>query len=160
MSIPESLINEAMKRGGIDIIDLISKALNLDPSERSKAHLELAEKFLRDGMELIDRDPPVQASEKLYKAAEEAIKAMAVALGLDEARTAEAQGGRWAATLLFDAVDSISSRLNNREIRLWWRAAWFLHVEGFHEARLRPRQVREDVEYVEDIVKLARSIVK
>ncbi len=57
MSIPESLINEAMKRGGIDIIDLISKALNLDPSERSKAHLELAEKFLRDGMELIDRDP-------------------------------------------------------------------------------------------------------
>ncbi|ADN49605.1 PaREP1 family protein [Vulcanisaeta distributa] len=157
MSIPESLINEAMKRG-IDIIDLISKALNLDPSERSKAHLELAERFLRDGMELIDRDP-VQASEKLYKAAEEAIKAMAVALGLDEARTAEAQG-RWAATLLFDAVDSISSRLNNREIRLWWRAAWFLHVEGFHEARLRPRQVREDVEYVEDIVKLARSIVK
>ncbi len=140
MSIPESLINEAMK-SGIDIIDLISKALNLDPSERSKAHLELAENFLRDGMELIDRDPPVQASEKLYKAAEEAIKAMAVALGLDEARTAEAQW-RWAATLLFDAVDSISSRLNNREIRLWWRAAWFLHVEGFHEARLRPRQVR------------------
>ncbi len=72
MAIPESLINEAMKRG-IDIIDLISKALNLDPSERSRAHLELAEKFLNEGEALIDRDP-VQASEKLYKAAEEQSK--------------------------------------------------------------------------------------
>ncbi|GAB6947656.1 PaREP1 family protein [Vulcanisaeta sp. JCM 16161] len=157
MAIPESLINEAMKRG-IDIIDLISKALNLDPSERSRAHLELAEKFLNEGEALIDRDP-VQASEKLYKAAEEAIKAMAVALGLDEAKTAELQG-RWTATLLFDAVDSISEKLNNREVRLWWRAAWFLHVEGFHEARLKSRQVREDVEYIEDIVRLASGVVK
>ncbi len=30
---------------------------------------------------MVSRDPPVQASEKLYKAAEEAIKAMAIALG-------------------------------------------------------------------------------
>ncbi|WP_367834238.1 hypothetical protein [Vulcanisaeta sp. JCM 16159] len=37
---------------------------------------------------------------------------------------------------------------------------WFLHIEGFHEARLKPRQIREDVGYVEDLVKLARSIVK
>ncbi len=84
---------------------------------------------------------------------------MAVALGLDEAKTAELQG-RWTATLLFDAVDSISEKLNNREVRLWWRAAWFLHVEGFHEARLKSRQVREDVEYIEDIVRLASGVVK
>ena len=157
MAIPESLINEAVKRG-IDLIDLISRALNLDPTERSRAHLELAEKFLSEGVGLIDREP-VQASEKLYKAAEEAIKALAVALNLDEARTAELQG-RWTATLLFDAVDSVSEKLGNKDIRLWWRAAWFLHVEGFHEARLKPRQVREDVEYVENLVKLARNIVK
>ena len=157
MAIPESLINEAVKRG-IDLIDLISKVLNLDPTERSKAHLELAEKFLSEGVGLVDKDP-VQASEKLYKAAEEAIKAMATALDLEEARTAESQG-RWTATLLFDAVDSISEKLGNKDVRLWWRAAWFLHVEGFHEARLKPRQVREDVEYVEDIVKLARDVIK
>jgi hypothetical protein len=157
VAIPENLITEAVKRG-IDLIDLISRALNLDPSERSKAHLELAEKFLRDSEALIDKDP-VQASEKLYKAAEEAIKAMAVALGLDEAKTAETQD-RWTAQLLFDAVDSISTKLNRKEIRLWWGRAWFLHVEGFHEARLKPRQVREDVEYIEDIVRLAGDVVK
>ena len=157
MAIPESLINEAMRRG-IDVVDLISKALNLDPGERSRAHLELAERFLREGVELIDRDP-VQASEKLYKAAEEAIKAIAIALNLDEARIAGDQG-RWATTLLFDAVESVSSRLNNRDVRLWWRAAWFLHVEGFHEARLKPMHIKEDVEYIEDIVKLARGVVK
>ena len=107
---------------------------------------------------MVDKDS-VQASEKLYKAAEEAIKAMATALDLEEARTAESQGG-WTVTLLFDAVDSISEKLGNKDVRLWWRAAWFLHVEGFHEARLKPRQVREDVEYVEDIVKLARDVIK
>mgnify|MGYP001770642573 FL=1 len=157
MAIPESLINEAMRRG-IDVVDLISKALNLDPGERSRAHLELAERFLREGVELIDRDP-VQASEKLYKAAEEAIKAIAIALNLDEARIAEDQG-RWTTTLLFDAVESVSSRLNNRDVRLWWGRAWFLHVEGFHEARLKPTHIKEDVEYIEDIVKLARGVVK
>jgi len=44
-------------------------------------HLELAERFLTEGRGLIDKDP-VQASEKLYKAAEEAVKAIAIALDL------------------------------------------------------------------------------
>ncbi len=71
MEIPKLIIDEA-ERKGIDIVDLIAKALSLDPST-SKAHLELAEKFLNEDRELIDRDP-VQSSEKLYKAAKEAIK--------------------------------------------------------------------------------------
>jgi len=41
-------------------------------------HVEIAEKFLVEGKELIDKDP-VQASEKLYKAAEETVKALALA---------------------------------------------------------------------------------
>ncbi len=77
----EQLINEAIRRG-IDVIDLLSKALDLDPEERAVAHLELAEKFLNEGVGLVDKDP-AQASEKLYKAAEEAVKALAITLGLD-----------------------------------------------------------------------------
>ncbi len=72
MEIPRLILDEAEKRG-IDIIDLIARALSLDPSTTTKAHLELAEKSLNEGESLIDRDPE-QASEKLYKAAEEAIK--------------------------------------------------------------------------------------
>jgi hypothetical protein len=45
--------------------------------------------------ELIDRDP-VQASEKLYKAAEEAVKAIAIALNLPEAiKALERVAGRY-----------------------------------------------------------------
>ncbi|MGC9136423.1 PaREP1 family protein [Caldivirga sp.] len=157
MALPESLINEALRRG-IDLVDLLSRALNLNPSERSKVHLQLAENFLREGEDLVDKDP-IQASEKLYKAAEEAIKAIAVSLNLDEAKNAEIQG-RWTTVLLFDAVDSISMKLNLKEVRLWWGRAWFLHVEGFHEARLKPRHIKEDVEYVKRIINLAKDIIR
>jgi len=120
--------------------------------------LQLAENFLREGEDLVDKDP-IQASEKLYKAAEEAINAIAVSLNLDEAKNAEIQG-RWTTVLLFDAVDSISMKLNLKEVRLWWGRAWFLHVEGFHEARLKPRHIKENVEYIKRIINLAKDIIK
>ncbi|MCC6057185.1 MAG: PaREP1 family protein, partial [Desulfurococcaceae archaeon] len=103
--------------------------------KKALQHLELAERFLAEGRELIDKDP-VQASEKLYKAAEEAVKAIATALNLDEARKA-LEKGRWILSLLDDAIYAISEKLGVKEIIDWWDAAWFLHVEGFHEARLR-----------------------
>jgi hypothetical protein len=56
-------------------------------------HLDIAMKYLEEGRNLVDKDP-VQASEKLYKAAEEAVKTLAIFLGLDEARKAIEQG-RW-----------------------------------------------------------------
>jgi PaREP1/PaREP8 domain containing family protein len=72
-------------------------------------HLELAERFLAEGRGFIDRDP-VQASEKLYKAAEESVKALATALNLDEAGKA-LEKGRWTVSLLNDAVYTISEKL-------------------------------------------------
>ena len=154
MSVPETLINEALRKG-IDLVDVLAKVLNLDPNERTETHLELAAEFLNEGKALINRDP-IQASENLYKAAEEAIKALAIALNLDESRTALEQG-RWITTLLFNAVDSISDKLGKEEVRLWWGRAWFLHVEGFHEARLSPNQVKRDLKYVEAVVKLTQE---
>ena len=47
-----------------------------------------------------------------------------------------------------------------RNVRLWWRTAWFLHVEGFHESRLNAEQVRRDLKYVEALVKLAKEHVQ
>ena len=118
------------------------------------AIIYLAKRFLEEGRSLMGRDP-VQASEKLYKAAEEAVKAIAAALGLREAEAAREQG-RWTAQLLFEAVDAASERLG-REVRWWWRTAWVLHVEGFHEARLRP--TGRDVEDVASLVELAEKLV-
>ena len=57
-------------------------------------NLELAEKFLAEGGELIDKDP-VQASEKLYKAAEEAVKALAKLFNLPRlGRLRSSEGGQ------------------------------------------------------------------
>jgi hypothetical protein len=151
VAVPESLLREAARRG-VDVVDLLSKALGFDPPRRASAHLELAKRFLAEGAALAEGDP-VQASEKLYKAAEEAVKALAVALGLEEAQKAEEQG-RWTAALLFTAVDKIAKRVG-RDFKLWWGRAWFLHVEGFHEARLTAEQVKDDVEYVKFIVETA-----
>jgi hypothetical protein len=59
----------------------------------------------------------VQASEKLYKAAEEAVKAIATALKLPEAE--EAKRGRWTTGLLENAIVNIMRRLELDELYHW-----------------------------------------
>ena len=95
----------------------------------ARRYLELAVKFLAEGNELIDKDP-VQASEKLYKATEEAVKTIAIALKLPEADEA-VKRGRWTADLLENAVKSIMRRLELNELYHWWDSAYKLHVDDF-----------------------------
>jgi len=156
VEVPPRLLEEARRRG-IDPVDLLAKALSLDPGNRAEAHLELAEKFLSEGVRLAAEDP-VQASEKLYKAAEEAVKAIAIKLKLRVVEEVDARGS-WVAADLFNAVTEISKKYGE-EARLWWRAAWFLHVEGFHEARLSSEEVSLDIKYVKALVELAGNIVR
>jgi len=130
----------------------------MEDYKSASVHLNLAIKYLEEGKTLADKDP-IQASEKLYKAAEEALKAMALVLGLDEARKAVEQG-RWSSTLLFDTIDSIAIKLGVNELPLWWRAAWFLHVEGFHEAKLSVERIKKDSKYVNAIVDLAKKVLQ
>jgi hypothetical protein len=42
-----------------------------------KSHLDLALRYLREGRGLMEKDP-IQASEKLYEAAEEAVKGLSI----------------------------------------------------------------------------------
>jgi hypothetical protein len=121
-------------------------------------HVELAERFLAEGRELIDKDP-VQASEKLYKAAEEAVKALATALNLPEARKAIESGGWWS-KLLEKAAQGIAKTLEIKEFILWWDTAFKLHVDGFHEARLSSEDVKERYEYIEAMVNTAKRILQ
>jgi hypothetical protein len=126
--------------------------------KKALQHLELAERFLVEGRELIDKDP-VQASEKLYKAAEEAVKAIVTALNLDEVRNA-LEKGRWIVSLLNDAVYTISEKLGVKEVMDWWDSAYRLHVDGFHEARLRSIDVAKRYGHVEALVSLAKMVVE
>jgi hypothetical protein len=128
------------------------------PFDDARKRLELAEKFLSEGKELIDKDP-VQASEKLYKVAEEAVKIIAIALKLPEADEA-VKRGRWTTGLLESAVKSIMRKLGVEELYHWWDSAHKLHVDGFHEAKLRSDDVRLRLRDVEALVNLANKVLK
>jgi len=114
--------------------------------------------FLVDGKELIDKDP-VQTSEKLYKVAEEAVKAIATALKLPEAEEATKKD-RWTTGLLEGAVVNIMRRLELDGLYHWWDSAYKLHVDGFHEARLRSNDMKLKLRDVEALVNLAKSALK
>jgi hypothetical protein len=71
---------------------------SVELSEEVLRCVEIAEKFLVECRELIDKDP-IQASEKLYEAAEEVVKTLAVVLNLPEARKAIESSGWWSKLL-------------------------------------------------------------
>ena len=113
-------------------------------------------KFLHEGKAYIEKGDPLQASEKLYKAAEEAIKALSQTYANGVWKEVE-EKGRWTSLLLFKAVTEIARNLRDERIRCYWDTAWFLHVEGFHEGRLDIDLVRERVRGIEELVKLVET---
>ena len=113
------------------------------------------ERYLDEGRKYVEQGDPVQASEKLYKAAEEAVKLLAKRFALPECEGAESRGG-WTATLLFSAVRGLSEKVNP-QVANWWHAAWLLHVEGFHEARLSIEEVGFRVKFIEELVRFAEG---
>jgi hypothetical protein len=119
---------------------------SVELSEEVLKYIEIAERFLVEGRELIDKDP-VQASEKLYKAAEEVVKVLAIALNLPEARKAIESGGWWS-KLLEKTAQSVAKALGVKEFILWWNTAYKLHVDGFHETKLSSEDIRERYEYI------------
>jgi len=66
----------------------------------------LARRLLVEAEECLAKGDAVRSSEKLYKAAEECIKALAERLNLKEVREAE-EKGRWTVTLLEKAVGKL-----------------------------------------------------
>ncbi len=117
-----SIIAEELKKRGLNpedaVLDALMKVINLDPSAMIEARIELANKYLIEGKELIEKDP-VQASEKLYKAAEECVKALAQYYGLRDILSKVNERGRWTVTELEKAVEAISERLGD-----WFGEAW------------------------------------
>ena len=159
--VPESLLEEARRRG-VDVegvlVRVLSRILGLDPRGEARAHLELARRFLEEGERLAGEGDTVQASEKLYKAAEEAVRAAALLLGLNEILEAVEARGRWSVTDLERVVRALSRRIP--EARRWWDAANYLHVWGFHEARLDVEGVRARLGDVRMLVEAVSKLLE
>jgi hypothetical protein len=161
VTLPKRIVDE-LERRGLDVEDfmlrLLSKELNLDPEVVAEARLELAERYLAEGKELVDRDP-VQASEKLYKVAEECVKALAIHYNLEDILRNVEKRGRWTVTDLEKVVEEISRRVDELFVSLWDHA-WALHVWGFHEAKLDSESVKMRIKYIESMLEKTRKILK
>ena len=120
--------------------------------------MELALKYLEEGKSLVDKDP-VQAFEKLYKAAEEVVKALATYFNLSDILEDVAKSGRWSVTRLWRSVLRISDKLGEWFMHSW-NSAWVLHVWCFHEAKFGSEDVKKLLPYVERMALEAQKVVR
>jgi len=161
VTLPKRIVDELEKRG-LDVEDftlrLLSKELNLDPETVAEARLELAERYFAEGKELVDKDP-VQASEKLYKVAEECVKTLAIHYNLEDVLRNVEKRGRWTATDLEKAVKEISRRVGE-DFLASWDHAWVLHVWGFHEAKLDSESIKIRIKYIESMLEKTKRIIE
>lgn len=116
--------------------------------------IEELDRMFKEAFLYIDRGDTVQASEKLYKVAEESVKMLAKLHNLAEYREAKKRG-RWVTGLLFRAVDRLSE-IYGLDFSKAWSSAWTLHVEGFHEGKLPTNVVRSYASIIEDILNILK----
>ena len=115
----------------------------------------MARRLLAEAEECLAKGDAVQSSEKLYKAAEECIKALAERLNLKEVKEAE-EKGRWTVTLLEKAVGKLVDKLG-MDVELGWAEANYLHVWGFHETKLDVEDVKRRIPIIRRLVDLAQE---
>ncbi|PVU74406.1 hypothetical protein DDW13_07560 [Acidianus hospitalis] len=90
--------------------------------------------YLEEADELLEKGDIVQASEKYYKAAEEAIKLFSRRLNLEPILSEVNKKERWKSEILFKAARLINEKYP--EVFKMWKSAWKLHEDGFHECSL------------------------
>jgi hypothetical protein len=117
--------------------------------------IEIIKNLFAEAEEYLAKGDAVQSSEKLYKAAEECIKLLSERFNLPEAKEAE-EKGRWTVTLLEKAVRKLSDKISI-DVQIGWDAANYLHVFGFHEAKLEVENVKARLPLIKRLIELTLS---
>ncbi|BFH74760.1 hypothetical protein SJAV_27040 [Sulfurisphaera javensis] len=94
----------------------------------------------------------VQASEKAYKVAEEIVKALAEKFNTLEYQ----QEGKWYAYTLGNVAYELSKTLGDW-LNKGWVTAYYLHVWGFHEGKLK--DIEGYVKTVKEMYEKAKKIL-
>ncbi len=126
-------------------------------SARRDDRVVLAVTCLQRAKEYMAKNDPMQASEKLYKATEEAIKFLAEHHGLSEIDTAEKRG-RWSTGLLGTSSKKLTEQLAKKEIDEAWTKAFDVHVLGFHKNQYRVAEVAFAVPYIENLITYVEEV--
>jgi len=129
MEIPEEVIKKAEEKG-INVTDLILMELSKkNPSEAIKIRLDLAKKYMAEAEEYLKKGDAVQASEKAYKVAEEG-----------------------------ESASILSEKLGDWVLE-GWSNAYFLHVWGFHEGKLKVEYVSRYINPIKRMLEEAEKII-
>jgi len=105
----------------------------------------------------MDEDP-VQASEKLYKAAEEYVKALAIHYNLSDILEVVEKRVKWTVTEL-DKVVRRLYKVVGKWLKDSWESANYLHIWGFHEVKLDQEAVKSDLPDIERMVIEVKKII-
>jgi len=115
--------------------------------------LSASDVLIKEADELLEKGDTVQASEKYYKAAEEAIKLITKTLNIQDVLQKVKEEGYWGLGILHDAVVEISQRLNNDRIIELWKSAVIIFTVNL------PKNILIiEAEKVKELVKLADEI--
>ena len=117
--------------------------------------IEIIKNLFTEAEEYLAKGDAVQSSEKLYKAAEECIKLLSERFNLPEVKEAE-EKGKWTVTLLEKAVRKLSDKISI-DVQICWDSANYLHVWGFHEAKLEAENVKARLPLIKRLIKLTLS---
>lgn len=139
-------LKEEAKRTGCSVEELVLIALDkaynaLDPSDKPRLHWELCEKYLGEARGFLAKGDPVQASEKAWGAASQAVKALAAKEGRELRSHRE----------LWEYVAKLRERLRKPEVSALWSRANVLHV-NFYEDWMPLSEVELAVRDVEEFV--------
>ncbi|QKR00364.1 hypothetical protein GWK48_08235 [Metallosphaera tengchongensis] len=85
--------------------------------------LSASDVLIEEADNLIEKGDVLQAPEKYYKAAEEAIKLLVKTLNLKDVIEKVKEEGYWSLGVLHDAVIEIAKRLRDEEIIDLWKSA-------------------------------------
>lgn len=144
----EDVVRREAERRGVSGEELVAEALaeylGLDPDRRAEVYLSLCDKYLREAEELLRKGDYVQASEKAWGAASQAVKALAA----KEGRVLRSHG----------ELHKFVTELGDREARTLWASAIALH-QNFYENWLPPEMVKEYISNVKKLVKKLKAII-
>lgn len=118
---------------------------------------ELRKKF-GDALNFIKKGDAVQAAEKLYKIAENAIKILSEVNRLPEYETAKEEGTWW--TKLLDRAAKKLRDIYGEELLDAWTTAYKFHQMGFHEEQLTVEDILKEAYKIEDLIRMTEREVK
>ncbi|MCP8318023.1 MAG: PaREP1 family protein [archaeon] len=118
--------------------------------------IKLIKDLLSEAKGYLEKGNAVQSSEKLYKVAEECIKALAEHFNLEEVKVAE-EKGRWTVASLEKAVGKLVDKLG-MDVEFGWTEANYLHVWGFHELKLDTEDIKRRLPMIKRLVELTEKI--